>query len=98
MKTEVDYIISTFKSKFGAYQSKKGTKGILKLYISSIWSISNNNFEEFLLQLNFFMTVERYCLERAFNKVRIKGGACNPCCVHNISHKTIEYLFNGDSE
>jgi len=36
IKNEVKYIISTYPSKFAGYQSKKGRKGIIKAYISTI--------------------------------------------------------------
>ncbi|KKK62437.1 hypothetical protein LCGC14_3004320, partial [marine sediment metagenome] len=35
----------------------------------------------------YLILLERICLERAFNKIRIKGGRCNPCCVAKIAQK-----------
>lgn len=99
---EVNYIVSIFKSKFHGYQSKKGNKGYIKAYVSNLWESSlemglefnKDIFQLFVNSLCSIFIHERYCLERAFQKLRIKGGMCNPCCVENIVKNTIQYLFD----
>lgn len=99
--TEVEYKISTYPSKSDGYQSKKGLTGEIKIFISTIWSQvkkwSTENqidpFETFLDYINSIIIHERYCLARAFQKIKIKGGMCNPCCVMKAVDYTTEYLF-----
>ena len=102
MMTEVDYLISTNLSKFDGYQSKKGNKGYVKAYVANLWNTSLENeykfdedqFQLFVNLLNSILIHERYCLERAFQRIRIKGGMCKPCCVGNLVKNTVEYLYN----
>jgi len=92
--TEVNYIASNRKSKFAGYQEKKGIEGTVKVFISTIWN-DTNNFESFVEGLIYYTIHERICLERAFNKIRIKGGMCNPCCVENVAceiYKSLEMI------
>lgn len=91
--SEIEYITSTYPSKNSAYQSKKGNKGRIKLFISVIWKEAII-FDNFVALINFYQIMERYCLERCFQKIRIKGGMCNPnCCIQNITINTFNYLF-----
>lgn len=70
--TNVEYKVSTHSSKFLGYQSKKGNEGIVKVFISNIWKGCNNNFIRFYLTLNYITLLERICLERAFQRIRLK--------------------------
>jgi len=98
---EVDYIISLYPSKFDGYQSKKGNIGEIKAFISNLWKnaiedsikLSEKPFDLFVIYLNIIFINERYCLERAFQKIKIKGGMCKPCCVSSLMDNTVEYLF-----
>ena len=89
--------------------SEKGENGEIKAFVSNIWKMTEkwakeNQFDPFMLfvdYLNLIFIHERYCLERAFQKIKIKGGMCNPCCIYDIACNTIEYLFGlvfGDIE
>lgn len=91
--TEVEYIISTYSSKFAGYQSKKGINGIVKAYINPIYK-NSSDLLSFTLHLIHIILIERICLERAFNKIRIKGGMCNPCCIDKIADKIMEFLYS----
>lgn len=99
--TEVEYIISTYLSKSEGYQSKKGSTGEIKAFITNIWNKTKkwakklhiDHFDLFVDYLNLIFIHERYCLERAFQKIRIKGGMCKPCCVMKAVDLTVEYLF-----
>jgi len=93
MDYRVNYVVSTFHSKFGGYQSKKGNSGIVKAFISSIYN-NSHGFYSFTLHLIHIILIERICLERAFNKIRIKGGMCKPCCVRKIADKIMEILYD----
>ena len=75
---EVDYKISLYPSKFVGYQSKSKNQGYVKLFISSIWDWVNtwsdnykNIFENFISAINYIILLERICLERAFQKIRM---------------------------
>lgn len=70
--TNVEYKISLYPSKFLGYQSKKGNEGMVKIFISTIWKESHDNFYEFLLYLDYITLIERICLERAFQKIKMK--------------------------
>lgn len=75
--TEIEYKISLYPSKCAAYQSKNKDKGEIKLYISTIWKHSKN-FDYFVQWIIYYTIVERICLERAFQKIRMKN-RCKPC-------------------
>lgn len=98
----VEYKISIYKSKYEGYQSKKGNTGSVKAFISNLWNRAIHHSKRlnicgFDLFVEFLITIfihERFCLERAFQRIRIKGGACNPCCMQNITLYTTQYLFD----
>ncbi|MFW9872941.1 MAG: hypothetical protein ACFFG0_07555 [Candidatus Thorarchaeota archaeon] len=90
----VNYVISLYPSKSHGYQTKKGRNGKVISYISTIWKECKKEFFTFTLHLILIIILERYCLERAFNRIRIKGRMCNPCCVENIALKTYEHLLD----
>lgn len=71
--TNVEYKVSLYTSKFLGYQSKKRNEGEVKVYISTIWKWSNENFTQFYLALSYITLLERICLERAFQKIRLKN-------------------------
>ena len=56
--------------------------------------LETSRFESFVTLLCYMIIHERYCLERAFQKIKIKGGMCKPCCVMHIAENTFDYLFN----
>lgn len=54
----------------------------------------NKTFNLFVERLNTIIIIERYCLELSFSGIKIKNGKCNPCCINNITNKTIEWLYD----
>lgn len=76
-KFNVDYDVSLFNSKFCAYQSKKGAQGNVKIFISTIYD-ENNDFDDFVSSIIYFTVLERICLERGFQKIKMKN-RCKPC-------------------
>lgn len=72
---DVMYKISLYPSRFHAYQTKKGKKGIITQYISNY---RIENFDWFVGQLIAFQLLERICLERAFQKIKLKQ-RCDRC-------------------
>lgn len=89
---EVNYVISTYPSKFAGYQSKKGNEGTIKAFVSTVYK-GSYDLDAFVLHLIHIILHERVCLERAFNKIKIKGGMCNPCCVEKIADKMMDYIL-----
>jgi hypothetical protein len=67
--------------------------GRITLYLIPLWDDAidhslfkehdefNTCLEKFIDYLNFTYVLERVCIERAHEKIRIKGGRCKPCCV-----------------
>lgn len=74
--TEVNYKISTYPSKSFAYQSKNKHNGEVKLFISTIW-IHSKSFEHFVQACIYYTLIERVCLERGFQRIRMKN-RCKP--------------------
>lgn len=95
MMTDIEYSISLYPSKFTGYQSKKGNIGKLTIFVSNLIDLINNeeDLSFFVKVMNAIIIEERFCLERAFQKIKIPGGKCNPCCVQNLVDFTIDYLF-----
>ncbi len=92
LEENVEYIVSIYPSKFHGYQYKKQKNGIVKSYISTIWE-DYPNFDIFTKIFCVIQVQERYCLERAFQRIRIKGGACKPCCTSHLADENAFYLF-----
>jgi len=88
--TEIEYKISLYPARSHARWNINKDKGNIILYITNIWWQKSESFENFVEWCIFFILLERICLERAYNKIRIKGGRCNPCCVEKIAHKIYE--------
>ena len=87
---EIEYKISLHLSKFLAYQSKNKNKGIVKLFISVIWKYVRKDFDRFVIWINYLTILERICLERAFQKIRMKN-RCKPykdflCKIEQIAY------------
>lgn len=109
---KVEYKISLYPSKFIGYQSKKGNKGCVKLYISPIWKYIHSlrwktyfdedwiiefMFDEFINELLYTMLLERICLERGFQKIKMKkrckeynGFRCKMDYITTLISKNIE--------
>ena len=59
------------------YQSKKGKEGILKIFVSTLWKYVDNSFDGFVYGLIYTTLLERICLERCFQKIRMIN-RCKP--------------------
>lgn len=77
-ETTVDYRISIRPSDNHGYQTKSGNKGVITLYVGSIWK-DVASFDDFVNRLIWVSLTERICIERAFQKVRMKN-RCEPVC------------------
>ena len=89
--TEVEYKVSLYPSRFLGYQSKARDKGEVKAYISTIWEYCGADYWKFIFSLDFILLLERICLERAFQKIRMKD-RCKPyksftCKMEWIAHQ-----------
>lgn len=109
---KVEYKISLYPSKFLGYQSKNQDTGKITLYISSIWKWVHSwrwtsyfiepeateiMFDDFLNEFLYTMILERICLERAFQKIRMKkrceefnGFTCKMDYIATLICKNIE--------
>ena len=88
---EVTYKISLYKGKPPARWNINKNKAKITLYISNIWK-ELNSFDKFMEGLIYSILSERICVERAYNKIRIKGGRCNPCCITNVAFEMWKFL------
>lgn len=86
----IKYKISTYPSKFMGYHSKNKENGEVKLYILTIWKSSLNKFDDFVYIINHIIILERICLERAFQKIRMKN-RCKPCKMEKYAMEMMKY-------
>lgn len=91
----VEFVVSTHFSRFGGYQSKHGTEGTLKLFLPSLWKYARGEFNSFVAEISYTILLERICLERAFQKIRMKN-RCDPkpCKIEQLVK--IMYEQSGD--
>ena len=95
MAFDIEYRYSLFNSKWPAYWNINGNTGKISFYLGNIWEIAQSRpkpdiggwdeMDSFIDELLFYDISERFCLERAHEKIKIKGGKCNPCCVKHIT-------------
>jgi hypothetical protein len=76
---EVNLHISTHPSKFAGYQAKAGSRGKITLYVSTLWEDARGDEDQFLEDLAYVYLLERVCLERAFQRIRMTD-RCEPVC------------------
>ena len=91
MRLDVDYKYSLHNGKHPAYWNINGDSGKITFYLGEIWDLAQSrskpdiegwdDMDAFIDELLFSDISERICLERAHEKIHIKGGRCNPCCV-----------------
>jgi hypothetical protein len=94
-RLDVDYGVSLHEGKHPAYWNINGDEGKITFYLGEIWDLAQSRskpdiygwdeMDAFIDELLFFDLSERFCLERAHEKIRIKNGRCNPCCVKYFS-------------
>lgn len=84
----------------------KGDSGQITLFILSIWDDARKHsdfhehdhldevMKDFVGALIFGYLMERDCLERAHDRIRIKGGRCKPCAVAPIVNKMFDYIID----
>lgn len=88
---KVNYKTSLFPSKKATRWNINKEKGDITIYVTNIWN-NSKDFDDFVEGCIFFTLVERICIERAYNKIKIKGGHCNPCCVRETAIKIYRNL------
>ena len=94
-RLEVEYKYSLFKGKHPAYWNINKDEGRITFYLGEIWDVAQSHkkpdvegwdeFDSFIDDLLYYDLSERICLERAHEKIRLKGGRCNPCSVQYFS-------------
>ncbi|KKL98883.1 hypothetical protein LCGC14_1819970 [marine sediment metagenome] len=107
---EVEYKISTYPSKFIGYQSKNKNRGEIKIYITSLWKWVHSwrwtkyfvedetteiMLDDFINEMVFTVIIERICLERAFQKIRMRE-RCKPLSKFRCKMEKIAYLMCED--
>ncbi len=73
----IKYKVSLYPSKYVGYQSKARDKGEIKAYISTIWEMCDSNFWKFVFWLDYIIVLERICLERGLQKIKMTN-RCKP--------------------
>jgi len=79
----IKYKISLKNSKFWGYQSKSGNAGSITLFVSNIYEKSTD-FDDFIRKYIITQLTERICLERAFQKIRLKN-RCKNCVPSDLA-------------
>ena len=89
-RLDVDYRYNITSSKYPAYWNINKDIGKITFHLGEIWDHSQNDLtgdicddpvDNFIDDLIYYDLSERICLERAHEKIKIKGGRCKPCCV-----------------
>lgn len=62
--------------------------------IKNYEDFENFAFTLFIEAIDYYTILERYCLERCFQKIRIKGGMCNDCCTRKITNETMKHIYD----
>lgn len=75
----VEYRVSTYRSKYNAYWNPKKPKATITFYVSTLWEESESDFNTFVDHLIFLHILERICLERRFQHIKMKN-RCKPTC------------------
>ena len=77
--------------------------GKIVLFIPSIWDEAvkhsdindpDDCFRTFVGVTIFSYLMERICIERAHEKIRLKRSKCNPCAVAPITNKMFDYILD----
>ncbi len=76
---EIDLRISTHPSEFLGYQAKSGIRGTITLFVSTLWKEAEGEFDRFVAELDYVYLLERICIERAFQRIRMNN-RCEPYC------------------
>lgn len=75
----------------------EGTDDItITQYLPEIWAASHNSEDFFIGLLITTYLYERICIERGNERIRIKGGKCNPCCIDPIVTAICNHLIGDD--
>jgi len=77
--THVEYRVSLHPSKSAGYQSKARNRGTVTLFLPVLWERSGGDVDAFVDELVCVSVLERICLERAWQKIRMKN-RCHPTC------------------
>ena len=85
---KVDYKISLYPSKSFAYQFKNKNQGYVKLFVSTIWKRAKS-FEDFIQRMIYYILLERICLERGFQRIRMK----DRCKLYEKDEKTYSCIM-----
>lgn len=101
VKDVFNYKVSLFKSKFDGYHQSLRKNGKIefeiKVFIANIWKKMKLFAQDFtdcidhlVFQINFITVLERICLERGIQKIKIKN-RCNPCKMEQFAIQMIEW-------
>ena len=94
-RLDVEYKYSLYQGKYPAYWNINKDSGKITFYLGEIWNIAQSRtkpnvegwdeLDSFIDELLFYDISERFCIERAHEKIRMPKGKCNPCCVSYIT-------------
>lgn len=98
-RLDVEYRLSLNESKYPAYWNIHGDRGCITQYLPSHWNEARKHsdifehdhpdevMENFIEELIYSEITERICIERAHERIRMKGRTrCKPnCCVRRAA-------------
>lgn len=90
MLMDIEYRVSLFKGKYTAYHNTNKNKGTITIYLTNL-ETKDKSFELIVSEMVFLFLLERVCVERGRNNIRMKN-RCNPCKMENIAWKMYSIL------
>jgi hypothetical protein len=82
MESNIKYKVSLYPSKYVGYNSKNKGIGKVTIFITTLWKWIpkiSGNLDNFITEFINILILERICLERGFQKIRMKN-RCKPGC------------------
>ena len=80
----------------------KGDTGEITQYLGSVYEEASEHSDDPFDEdevictitgvLVFGYLMERICIERAHEKIRLKGNHCNPCCVKRVANTMFSHI------
>lgn len=81
------------------------TDAIIRLWLPPIWQEAQRvspdpeneteTLRDFIGVMIFSYLLERICVERAYQKIRLKRNHCDPCCVKGITNTIFDHIISG---
>lgn len=99
MTLNVEYKLSLHNARHSAYWEREGDSGLIVFNLPNLYHEAENDspywngssdeniiIDNFIKDLIYTDICERVCLERSYQKLKVRGNKCKPeCCVKNVA-------------